>query len=282
MKAVAVAVTVALAVAVAGCGSAAPKCEMPAAIADAPPFLWKATRAGDGTLWLFGTLHNASGIPAGAAAALAASPRFVSELGDLEPDRDRITAVLELPRGESLPKLLGADDWYDLRDALRGVVNEDDLKRLRPWFAMTKLTAAAAPAESPGLDDDLTATAQRAHLPIEHLETWDVQLAALVDSVTVEDLRVAIHARATMKCDLERIKRVYRNGDADAIAPLVAPRDPEHMLWERNRAWLPQLEAFAHGGGAFVAVGLGHMIGDHGLVAMLTADGYTVERVSSP
>lgn len=273
---------VACAIALAGCGGAAPRCELPPAVASAQPFLWKATRAGDAPLWLFGTVHNISGVPDGVMRALATTPRFVSELGDLEPDRDRIVAVMELPRGQSLPGLLGDDDWYDLRDVLRGVVDEDSLRRARPWFAMTRLTATVAPAENPVIDAELTARARDAHLPIEHLETWDEQLGALVDSVSVEDLRVALHARGTMRCEFERLKQTYRNGDADAIAPMIAPRDPEHLLWQRNRAWLPQLEAYAKDGGAFVAVGLGHLLGDHGVVALLAADGYAVERVSSP
>jgi uncharacterized protein YbaP (TraB family) len=57
------------------------------------------------------------------------------------------------------------------------------------------------------------------------------------------------------------------------------PRTADTLLWSRNRAWLPKLEAYLAADGAFVAVGLGHMLGDNGLPAMLAKAGYTVERI---
>jgi uncharacterized protein YbaP (TraB family) len=52
----------------------------------------------------------------------------------------------------------------------------------------------------------------------------------------------------------------------------------EALLAERNRRWLPQIERYLAGGGAFVAVGLGHLLGGAGLPAMLAHAGYAVER----
>jgi uncharacterized protein YbaP (TraB family) len=276
------ALLVAVAVAAAtGCGGAAAKCELARPAATGVPFLWKATRSGASTVWLFGTVHNAprSAVPAAAWDALAASTRFASELGDLEPDVDKLRAVSELPRGQSLATLLGDDDWYELRDALRGTVPDDRLIRMRPWYAMSRLTATLAPSARPGMDDALTQEAKAKHLAVEHFETWDQQLGSLVDAVNVEDLRVALRARKTMKCDAARVVALYESGDEAAIAPVLSGRDPEKLLWARNRAWVPQIEEYAATGGAFVAVGIGHLVGEHGVPALLAARGYTVERV---
>jgi uncharacterized protein YbaP (TraB family) len=263
----------------AACGASSPPC-VTAPVARGAPFLWKVSREGAATVWLFGTVHNGTraSVPAAAWAALDASPRFASELGDLEPDPDALRDVTMLPRGKGLDQQLPADDWYDLRDALRGVMKEADLARVRPWYAMSKLSVTVAPPPDPTMDVAIAARAKERGLAIEHLETWEAQLAALGDSVTIPDLQDAIHARKTMACDLARIRALYESGDAVAITPILITPGSARLLVERNRAWIPQVEALAADRGGFIAVGLGHMLGDEGLVARLAAAGYAVER----
>jgi hypothetical protein len=84
-----------------------------------------------------------------------------------------------------------------------------------------------------------------------------------------------------MQCDLGRLVHAYRAGDTSTMqALLVIPRTEATLLAPRNQKWLPLLEKQFSQGGAFVAVGLGHLLGDSSLVAMLQRAGYTVERVT--
>jgi uncharacterized protein YbaP (TraB family) len=199
----------------------------------------------------------------------------VSELGDTEPDADKLRDVLRLPPGKGLDQLLPADDWYDLRDALRGAVKEADLARARPWFAMSRLTAVVGQTPKPGMDVVLAERAGTRRIPVDALETWDDQLATLADAVTIEDLQQAIHARRTLKCELDQIRATYEAGDQAAMTKILAA---EKLTAARNRRWLAKLVAYGTGG-AFVAVGLGHLVGEDSLVTLLQADGFTVERV---
>lgn len=248
--------------------------------ANPPPFLWRAERPGGGVLWLYGTIHHGGRelVPAAAWQALAASPRFVSELGTLEPDPDKLAEHVKLPSGKGLDQLLPADDWYDLRDTLRGFVREDDLERMRPWYAMSRLTAKLGPSPSPAMDVALADHARDRGLAVEHLETWEEQLAVLAGSVTVDDLREAIHSRRTMRCELDGMLAFYATGDLAAMEKLLGGAANEALLAARNRKWLPALERHAADGGAFVAVGVGHMVGTAGLPALLAHAGYRVER----
>ena len=51
------------------------------------------------------------------------------------------------------------------------------------------------------------------------------------------------------------------------------------LLGDRNRAWLPQVEALlSRPRPAFVLVGAAHLVGADGLLAMLKAKGYSVEQ----
>ena len=54
----------------------------------------------------------------------------------------------------------------------------------------------------------------------------------------------------------------------------------QRLLVERNRNWLPKIEAlFARHGPAFVVVGAAHLVGPDGLLAMLRGQGLHVEQM---
>ena len=264
----------------AGCASR-PRCTIDVPRGPSPPpFLWRVQRGDGPVVWLYGTIHHAGAgdVPAAAWAALDGAPRFVSELGEQEPDPDRVRELAFLRAGAGLDHQLSSDDWYDLRDALRGAVKEDDLRRARPWFAMARLTATVARGPSPNMDEALTRRAAARRIPIAHLETWAEQLTALADAVQLADLVEALRARHRMACELAGMRAFYAAGDLDAMHKLLVGARSPALLDARNRRWLPVLEPYLASGGAFVAVGLGHLLGDAGLPALLARAGYTVER----
>ncbi len=278
-RALAIAVLVA-----SSCGSPQ-RCPVTSAapVAGATPFLWRAQRA-DHTgpiVWLYGTIHDAGSdaVPKPAWAALDASPRFASELGDVEPDPDVTRDLARIAHGPGLDSLLSADDWYDLRDALGGVIKEDSLKRARPWYAVSLLTTHAT-VKTVAMDTSLAQHARAKSLPVDPLETWKVQLTALDRAVTIKDLVEAVHLRKEMTCDLSRMSTAYGAGDAAALEIMLDVGHSPVLLDARSAAWVPEIEAYFATGGAFIAVGLGHLLGEAGLVARLQHDGYVVERVA--
>jgi uncharacterized protein YbaP (TraB family) len=246
------------------------------------PFLWKAQKAGGPVVWLYGTIHNAGAedVPDVAWRALADSPRFVSELGATQPDPDKTADLARLPPGKGLDAQLPASDWYDLRDALRGVIKEDDLKRARPWYAMARLSATVAPSPSPTMDFALAERAKSKNVPVDALESWEVQLAAIADTVQIPDLQQAIHERGRMRCELASLKASYVAGDQPVMERRLLIAETHELVVERSKAWMPTIEGLFQGGG-FVAVGLAHLLGDEGVPAMLERAGYTVERVGA-
>jgi uncharacterized protein YbaP (TraB family) len=267
-------------IAIAACGSSPARCELPPHTAGAP-FLWRVQRANGPVVWLFGTIHDVGidQVPPSALAALDGAPRFASELGDVEPDPQTLVELARLPYGKVLDQLLPPDDWYDLVDTMRGAMSEDQLRHARPWFAMTRLTNRVAPSPKPSMDDALAARAADHHIPVDALESWQQQMQALADGVDIADLQQAIHARNAIACELARMRAIYASGDAAMLEPLVVVRDQATIIDARNAKWRTQIEGYATAGGAFVAVGVGHLLGSHGLPAVLAAGGFDVERV---
>jgi uncharacterized protein YbaP (TraB family) len=280
VRAAILAVGVAVVATFAACGPKAPACGPPVSLEPrGAPFLWRVEREGGPVVWLYGTFHNGRArVPAAAMAALEASAHFASELGDVEVDPDQLRELALLPRGRGLDHLLPADDWWDLRDALRGVIKEEALARVRPWFAISQLTATMAPSPKPMMDVALAKRARARKLPVDALETWEAQISALDGVVTIEDLQQAIRGRKAMRCNVEQMLGAYAAGDLDAMGRLLGVEKSEVLLAERNRTWLPRIERYLAAEGAFVAVGVSHMAGAQGLPAMLEHAGYTVER----
>ena len=277
------AVAVALAaVAAVACGPRPPPCATPVpAERHGAPFLWRVQRGGGPVLWLYGTFHNGRArVPEAATAALDGAAHFASELGDTEIEADRLRELARIRSGKGLDQLLPTDDWWDLRDALRGVVDEDALKRARPWFAMSQLTATMAPSPRPTMDVALAKRARGRGIPVDALESWEEQLVALDAAVGVPDLQEAIRARRTMRCSIEAMLAAYAAGDLAAMGRLLGAAQSERLLAARNRRWLPRLERYLAARGAFVAVGVSHLAGEQGLPALLARAGYAVERAA--
>jgi len=169
--------------------------------------------------------------------------------------------------------------------ALAGVMKEDELRHARPWFALVRLRAHVINAPKPSMDTALADRARRQGIAISRLESWDQQLAALDTSITANDLAGVIRDRNALACDAAVVVSAYRTGDVPALTHLlVDPVQGTALLAERNRRWLPRIErVLAPGAGGavgstFIAVGLGHLLGDTGLLATLERAGYAVER----
>ncbi|MEO7095545.1 MAG: TraB/GumN family protein [Polyangiales bacterium] len=264
------------------CTPKPPSCPALPVVTQGPAFLWKVHKDAGPTLWLYGTVHDVAlaGVPAAALAALDGAKVFASELGDAEADPETVRDLTRYKSGLGIDQTLPDDDWYALRDALLGTIKEESLRRVRPWYALILLNNKVSPNKPVAMDTDLAKHARSKKLPVEALETWAEQMTALDKVVTVKDLSDAIHARDAMHCEVDRLGVAYRTGDLDLMAALfVVPRTADALLWTRNRAWQPKLEAYLAAQGAFVAVGLGHMLGENGLPALLARAGYIVERV---
>jgi uncharacterized protein YbaP (TraB family) len=81
--------------------------------------------------------------------------------------------------------------------------------------------------------------------------------------------------------------RMWRNGDNDGLeATFVTPLEQDYpgiyrsLLLERNRHWVPQLEALLQTSEVeLVLVGVAHLPGVDGLLNQLRLRGYTVEQL---
>ncbi len=167
------------------------------------------------------------------------------------------------------------------------------LKQFKPW--MIALTVEAMEWQKAGFDPELGLDrhfyeqAKADGKAVQALETIEYQIARfdempleLQDHLLAETLKSIDTEQASMS----RLIEAWRSGDAGAVERIVLkdlqqePQLYQRLLVERNRNWLPKLEAlFARKGRSMVVVGAAHLVGPDGLLAMFRAKGYKVEQL---
>ena len=125
---------------------------------------------------------------------------------------------------------------------------------------------------------------------VQGLETAEFQISRF-DDMTMEqqDRMLAETLKELDDRNRERRQAGRRVEDRRRRARRAASRSPDlksdplmyqRLLVERNKNWMPKIEAlFARRGHALVVVGAAHLVGPDGLLAMLRAKGYTVEQL---
>ena len=58
----------------------------------------------------------------------------------------------------------------------------------------------------------------------------------------------------------------------------ASPEIYKVLFVERNRRWMPKIEACLEGARCMIVVGAGHLVGADGLISLLRARGYTLEQ----
>jgi uncharacterized protein YbaP (TraB family) len=106
------------------------------------------------------------------------------------------------------------------------------------------------------------------------MEQQDRMLAQTLKELETETATVGTLGDAWKTGNVAALEKI-------ALADLKSdPLMYQRLLVERNRNWMPKIEAlFARRGRALVVVGAAHLIGSDGLLAMLKAKGYTVEQL---
>jgi uncharacterized protein YbaP (TraB family) len=139
-----------------------------------------------------------------------------------------------------------------------------------------------------GLDKHFYDQAKADGKRTEGLETAEYQISRL-DGMSMEQqehlLSESLKDLDAERANMTRLVDAWRAGDAPAVERIVLSelkQEPllyQRLLVERNRNWIPKIEAlFARPRPAFVVVGAAHLVGPDGLIALLRAKGYTVEQ----
>lgn len=277
-----------LALGLASCGEPyAPESDWP----EASPPIWEVTSPSGNVGWVFGTVHALPdelywGTPL-LDETFARAGVLVVEVANLD-DPEGMGLFADLSETPGQPPLLERVEPQE-RPALRDLVEEagmddTDFGRIESWAAAMMLSTEVRTGDpANGVDRIMIHNADR----VIGLESFTYQLS-MFDTLSAEaqsDLLYGVARSHAANTD-NAMLIAWLSGDDAALAMHVnntlefSPELQRVLLTDRNRRWLPRIvELIDDGQAPFVAVGAGHVIGEEGVVALLSAQGYDTRRI---
>lgn len=265
------------------------------------PALWTMSDE-DTTIHLFGTVHllrpEAEWRTAEFDEKFNAADTLVLEL-DMESEEGQQAVARDFMSkgfygdGRTLSSELSEDDLETLKAALEPMaLPVTALDPMEPWMAAVNLSVLQLQNDgfdpNSGVEQMLIADAREDGMSFQFLETASDQ-ANIFDNLPEPTQHAYLYETALTLEDssqmLDQVIEEWADGDVEGLGVLVANPDTgggdgiyDALFLERNRNWVPQIEALLEEPGVFfVAVGAGHLAGPDSVVTMLRDEGYEIE-----
>ena len=271
-----------------------------AATTDADPALWVVKDA-DTTIYLFGTVHvlkpGLSWFDEAVKDAFDTSDQLMLEL--VMPDDQMEVANTMMPlaidqSGKTLSSRLAPEQLKAYEAAMASVgLPAAQFDKFEPWFPA--ITLSVMPLTKLGYDPEqgaekqLTRLAKSSGKPVAGFETLGEQLGffdTLPENQQVAFLNSVVKDLDKLGPQLDKMVVLWAKGDPDGLAIAMneslaaTPELARTLLWDRNARWADQIKArMDQPGTVFVAVGAGHLAGQHSVQDYLKERGLVAERV---
>ncbi len=257
-------------------------------------FLWRVE--GPTPSWLFGTIHSddpkVATLPTAVLSALDTSRSFHPEVEVSADLALTVVAKMFQPDTPDLSTRLPSPLWARVQKTGAAFGLPDELlQRLTPGFAALLFSAPPNTDIAATVDGQLHDRAVGHGLAVAPLETVDEQLALfekLPDAQAIAALTDALDEIDHDRPADRRLVAAYATGDETRILSTVetefasspATRSlAEPLLYRRNAIMVDRLAPHLRTGGAFVAIGVAHLVGPRSVIALLRARGLRVTRV---
>ncbi|MDB6119384.1 MAG: putative exported protein [Verrucomicrobiaceae bacterium] len=200
------------------------------------------------------------------------------------------------PEGSDLPSKIRPETWDALADwCTKNGAGIGAFKPFRPWLAALTIAAteyaAVGAAPDRGVDSVFEERMVKDGKTGEGLETVDLQIGLFSKLTPKQQEQLLEQTLAEVKSlpdQFERMITAWRTGNVDDLNKMMfeeAKNYPDLMeifLNKRNASWISKLQGYlSKNEPAMVLVGAGHLGGEGGVIALLKAKGYKVEKVKA-
>lgn len=264
-------------------------------------FMWRVTDAKGSALYLLGSLHVLTPefypLSAEIEKAFELSTVLVEEV-DLE-EMNNPAALLPMmgkamfTDGRTLDQVVSAATYADVtRRAEKAHLPILAVQRMKPWMAAVALTVpilqAAGFDPNLGVDKHFFDKAKAAGLERRGLETVAYQLDRfdqLSPALQEAMLTSTLAELDTQVANVKEVAAAWASGDTATLEREMlasmreSPELYDRLLVERNQNWVSHIDAcLLQDAKCFVVVGAAHLVGPHGLPALLAKKGYDVRQ----
>ncbi|MEH6546022.1 MAG: TraB/GumN family protein [Sneathiella sp.] len=264
--------------------------------------LWKVSLEGTPPSYIFGTMHSKDPrilhLPGVIMQAFNSSNTAVFETSLKNEDMARSRAMMLLPQGQNLRAKIGPERFKKLAEiAAPYGLDAQTLNRVKIWAAAAIISQPPPTLNDNApkmalLDKELEKTAINAGKIVLALETNKEQLNVFdttSEEVQLEYLDQSILEHGRLDEELETITSYYLSGNTGWIACdleetlATASKGLNYMMTEklvdaRNRRMVERMLPTLKQGNVFVGIGALHLPGENGILALLQAKGYSIEK----
>lgn len=261
--------------------------------------VWQITKDNQ-SFYLVGTVHLLSEtdfpLPKAFDTAFNASKHliFETDLAELTSPKgmSQLIAQNTYPPGQNLQRVLSKEVYQQLQGtALERQWPLTSIEQFKPAFAaimLATLELQRLGAASTGVDLHYLQLAKQQQKKYSGLETLDEHLGVMTALNTLDAnsiISATLKDLAQTETMLSQMKAAWRSGDTAALETLFLnemksfPEMYNIMLVNRNHAWMRILGQLNEPG-VMVLVGALHMVGEDGLLKLLTEQGYTIQQVT--
>lgn len=270
--------------------------------------LWEVSGNGaKETSYLFGTHHIAPATMMDSVKGMTDAIKGVdkvygevvmAELMNPQTQMEYATKYMLAPADSTLSKVLSVEQLDSVNNLLGrlsgGAANVSMLEMMKPSLVSAQLLILENMKMFPDfnpqqqLDGMIQDFATAAGIPVGGLETPEDQMVLLYGkpiSIQADELMKGIREFDDEADKSKKLAVAYVGQDFNALAELFKIEEEaetesmKELLYDRNDSWMKIIKSKLPEESMFIAVGAGHLVGDHGLIQQLRQAGYTVSPV---
>jgi len=261
--------------------------------------LWKISGNGlEQPSYLYGTIHLMCPqdimITEAMQAAIGASEQMVMELDMDEPGiMQSMMAASMMEDGKTIKDLLSDEDYQMLEKFMMDSIGAplQAMGTMKPMLLSTVAMLPVLKCQPGSYEMSLVGVAKEKDMQVYGLETVADQIA-IFDAIPLEEqseyLIESIRDYAETTEETRNMINYYQQQNVSGLYQMIHESMAEMeggedaLLTDRNRKWIPEMEAMAGTKPTFFAVGAGHLAGPAGVITLLKKAGYQVEAVDKP